>query len=232
MALELTTLFVPIGLAGLRPVVASDGQVLPTAEDGVFVAMTLEAGHAQALAHEGALDASRGLASFVLRFELLTAFLQKLEPRVVGRGREVELRVPSAALPAFSRWIVSPIQIECAFFGPRYKGPVFPHRSRDGDDLALFLAALESSPVLEDSLGWMGAPLPISGFRREPRKAIPARDELRRELLRESRFWLLANLGFWRAARRLSARRYHDLVEMLRAEFPHPDPRYGAALAG
>lgn len=230
MGIDLTTLFVPLGLAEFAQVVASNGASLPSQVDGGHLSATLNHPRAVALARRQAKAHGDG-ASFLVKVEVVTAYLQRLEPPLVGRGSEVELRIPSEALPGFSRRIARSIRLLQAFYGPAYAGRALPGQAMFGNDIELFLSVLGHAAMTKPA--WPPSPaLAIGPFYALERdwdsllgKVIaPTRATLADQLLRHARCWLLSNLGFWQATGRLPDHALRDLRESLRVRFPNPRP--------
>lgn len=255
MGIELTRLLVPLGPGELAPVVESNGEALPSSLGRPWLVAATDPSHAGTLARRQAVDPSGPGASFVVELELVTTYLQRLEPRVVGRRPALELWFPAAALPGLSGRIARPIQLAHAFYGPSYREEVPPGESPYADDVRLFLALLRRLPeVIEPAVLPMEGPTGLFVdeerrwhlIRRQRGETLldgsetedaphpvpePSLGEaLRRELLGDARLWLLSNLGFWRASGKLCARDAVDLVGPLRRHFPHPSPTLRATL--
>ena len=185
MGIELTRLFVPLGPAELEHVVASNGLELPTSLAREHLVVSLGYAHAMALGCASATAADAGAASFVLRVEVVTGYLQRLEPRVLGRGSSVELWIPGAQIPGLNRRIARPIRVLHALDGPRYAGRALPGHSMFGDDIQLFLMILEQAPALR--------PIPLV---RDAERWKERLRRLRRVRVGELR-WMLAQERTW-----------------------------------
>ena len=233
MGIELTRLFVPLGLTEFAQVVATEGQALPSRVDGDPLAVALEYPHAVTLARRRAIAPGGDGACFLVKVEVVSAYMQRLEPPLAGRGPEVELRIPAAALTAFSRRIVRPVHPLHAFYGPAYAGRALPGHSMFGDDIRLFLTILEHAPRTRAPAP-PRPPVPIGPFaelEREWQQLLGVREvigataeNLGEQLLREARVWLLSNLGFWRVTGRVPPVALARLQARLRRRFPHPEP--------
>lgn len=186
MGIELTRLFVPLVPAELEEVVASNGLELPTSLAREHLRVSLGYEQAMALGRASVAAADTGAASFVLRVEIVSGYLQRLEPRVVGRGSSVELWIPVSQIPGLNRRIARPIRLLHALYGPRYAGRALPGHSMFGDDIQLFLMILEQAPALRP------APLVSSAERWEERLRRLRRGRVGelRQMLAEGGPWL------------------------------------------
>jgi len=233
MGIELTRLFVPLGLTEFAHVVASDGQALPSRVDGNQLVAVLDYPYAVTVARRRATTAGGDGACFLVKVEVVSAYLQRLEPPLAGRGREVELRIPATALATFSRRIARPIRPLHAFYGPAYAGRALPGHSMFGDDIRLFLSILEHAPTMRaPAPPRPRAPVePFAELEREWQRLLGVREvigataeNLGERLLQEARAWLLSNLGFWRATGKVPSDALRRLLRRLERRFPHPAP--------
>ena len=149
MGIELSNLFAPLGPAALEHVVVSNGLELAPMLDQEHLVVAPSYRHARTLARARVLEPGGDGACFLVKVEVVTGYLQRLEPRVVGRGDEVELWIPRSAFPGFNRRIARPMRMLHAVYGPGYAGRALPGHSMFGDDIHLFLAILEKAPSLE-----------------------------------------------------------------------------------
>src|SRR5215813_11180264 len=148
MGIELTRLFVPLVPGDLESVVASNGLELPSRLGRDHLVVSLGYVHAMALARGQAAVRETGSASLLVKVEVVSDYLRRLEPRVVGRGSSVELWIPAAQIPALNRRIARPMRLLHALYGPAYGGRAMPGHSMFGDDIQLFLMLLEQAPAL------------------------------------------------------------------------------------
>ncbi|HVP63139.1 MAG TPA: hypothetical protein VMT11_21455 [Myxococcaceae bacterium] len=254
MGIELTKLFVPLGPAEIAQVVASNGLALPEHIQGDHLAVSLAYAPAMALARRQATAPHPDGAAFLLKVEVVRAYLQRLEPRVVGRGGAVELWLPASELAAFNRRIARPIRLLQALYGPGYAGRALPGHTLFGDDIQLFLAILERTTAASPPPRRRGTVEVLAERYRDLRQPLPAR--LRRELgvehlerrreeweraaglhggiarpeggdqrlLGAARLWLLCNLAFWRVTGAVGRGTLIALAERLQRWFPHPAP--------
>jgi len=232
MGIELTRIFVPLRLAEFGHVVATNGQALPSQADSDLAA-ALHYPHAVTLCRGRAIAPRGDGACLLVKVEVVSAYLQRLEPALVGRGPEVELRIPAAALATFSRRIARPISLLHAFYGPGYAGRALPGHSMFGDDIRLFLSILDHAPLMRGpapprprvAIG------PFTELEREWQRLLGVREAigstaetLGERLLGEARPWLLSNLGFWCATGKVRRSVLVNLQKTLGRRFPHPAP--------
>ncbi|HUM12495.1 MAG TPA: hypothetical protein VLT82_16225 [Myxococcaceae bacterium] len=203
MGIELTRLFVPLGLAELAQVVASNGLALPERIGDDHLTVCLAYPQAMALGRHLATAPGPDGVSFLLKVEVVRTYLQRLEPRVVGSGNAVELWLPASELAAFNRRIARPIRLLHALYGPGYAARALPGHTLFGDDIRLFLAILEQAPAL--------APAAVP----RPRTTLEARRKRVREM---ERLWAPEPLRT-ELKRALAARRQEELQEALRDEW-------------
>ena len=118
-AMELTTLFRPVGVRELQSVRQSGFTVFPPRLPGqpIFYPV-LEEEYANQIARDwNAKDARSGNAGYVLRFLVRTDFLSRIEVHQVGSRLHREYWVPAEDLAAFNQNIVGKIEIVREFRG-------------------------------------------------------------------------------------------------------------------
>ena len=120
MASGLTTLYRPVGQTELDLIRASGFREFPARlpEQPFFYPVLTHAYAIQIARDWNTKDASSGFAGYVVRFNVLTEFLDQYDVRTVGSSEHKEYWIPATDLPNFNANIVGTIEV-IASFGER-----------------------------------------------------------------------------------------------------------------
>jgi hypothetical protein len=113
MPAEITTLYRPVGQAELDLIQASAFKEFPPRlpEQPFFYPVTNEEYATQIARDWNTKDANSGFAGYVLRFDLLSSFLENYELHTVGDSHHREYWIPAGDLGELNKNIVGTIQI-------------------------------------------------------------------------------------------------------------------------
>ena len=113
MPAEITTLYRPVGQAELDLIQASAFKEFPPRlpEQLFFYPVTNEEYATQIARDWNTKDANSGFAGYVLRFDLLSSFLEDYELHTVGDSQHREYWIPAGDLGELNKNIVGTIQI-------------------------------------------------------------------------------------------------------------------------
>ena len=113
MPAEITTLYRPVGQAELDLIQASAFKEFPPRlpEQPFFYPVTNEQYATQIARDWNTKDANSGFAGYVLRFDLLSSFLENYELHTVGDSQHREYWIPAGDLGELNKNIVGTIQI-------------------------------------------------------------------------------------------------------------------------
>ena len=113
MPAEITTLYRPVGQAELDLIQASAFKEFPPRlpEQPFFYPVNNEEYATQIARDWNTKDANSGFAGYVLRFDLLSSFLENYELHTVGDSQHREYWIPAGDLGELSKNIVGTIQI-------------------------------------------------------------------------------------------------------------------------
>jgi hypothetical protein len=113
MPAEITTLYRPVGQAELDLIQASAFKEFPPRlpEQPFFYPVTNEEYATQIARDWNTKDANSGFAGYVLRFDLLSSFLENYELHTVGDSQHREYWIPAGDLGELNKNIVGTIQI-------------------------------------------------------------------------------------------------------------------------
>jgi hypothetical protein len=113
MPAEITTLYRPVGQAELDLIQASAFKEFPPRlpEQLFFYPVTNEEYATQIARDWNTKDANSGFAGYVLRFDLLSSFLENYELHTVGDSHHREYWIPAGDLGELNKNIVGTIQI-------------------------------------------------------------------------------------------------------------------------
>jgi len=113
MPAEITTLYRPVGQAELDLIRASGFKKFPPRlpEQPFFYPVTNEEYATQIARDWNTKDAASGFAGYVLRFDLLSLFLENYDLHTVGDSHHREYWIPAGDLGELNKNIVGTIQI-------------------------------------------------------------------------------------------------------------------------
>ena len=113
MPAEVKTLYRPVGQAELDLIRASGFKEFPPrlSEQPFFYPVTNEEYATQIARDWNTKDANSGFAGYVLRFDLLSSFLEDYELHTVGDSQHREYWIPAGDLGELNKNIVGTIQI-------------------------------------------------------------------------------------------------------------------------
>jgi len=112
-----TTLYRPVGQAECDLIRASGFREFPPRLPGqaVFYPVTNEKYATQIARDWNTKDPSSGFVGYVLRFDVLSSFLDNYEVHTVGDSRHQEYWIPAADLGEFNRNIVGRVQVLASY---------------------------------------------------------------------------------------------------------------------
>jgi hypothetical protein len=116
-AAETTLLFRPVGVLELQLIEQSGFKEFPPRlEHQPIFYPVLNEEYATFIAREwNTKDAASGYAGYVLRFNVLSRFLESYEVKKVGNATALEYWIPAEDLPNFNRNIVGKIEVIAEF---------------------------------------------------------------------------------------------------------------------